>query len=536
MLSALARHMKPKKALILQHRDELVEQNMTKYLRINPASYPSFYTAANKSWKGNAVFAMVQTLSRQQHLDTIPPLDLLIIDEAHHSAANSYKKIIQAVRAQNPTCKVAGFTATPERSDNKGLLGTFTNVADQITIKELIDLGFLVPPQSFVVDVGTQEELSHVRRLAYDYDMEEVSKVMNKKIINQEVVRNWKEKAGNRRTLVFCSTIEHAENVAETFRQAGIKTAIVTGNTPDGERKAIIRRLRSGEIQVLCNVAVFTEGFDEPMISCVVLLRPCSHKSTMIQMIGRGLRPVNCKDHPGVIKRDCVVLDFGTSLLTHGDLNIMVTLGKEDSASESSPRECPQKKCPDSDNTDYRYPDRRGASGCGTMVPVGCKECPLCGFIFEREGSEYDILDEVKLTEIDILNGSPFRWVDLFGNGKVMIASGFGSFTVVANPNGHNDWYALGKEPESRILKILGITGKISAFAMADDFLRQHETSKSAMKGVAWMRQRLSDKQAQLLYNLGYTDNEVQSMTKLTAAATLNFRWNQRQIERLLGV
>lgn len=536
ILSALARHMKPRKVLVLQHRDHLVEQNMTKFLRINPASYPSFYTAASKSWKGNAIFAMVQTLSRQRHLETIPSLDLLIIDEAHHSAANSYKKIIGAVRAQNPACKVAGFTATPERSDNKGLLSTFSNVADQITIKELIDLGFLVPPQSFVVDVGTQEELSQVRRLAHDYDMEEVSKVMNKKIINQEVVRNWKEKAGNRRTLVFCSTVAHAEDVAATFKQEGIKTAVVTGDTPKGERRAIIKQLQTGAIQVLCNVAVFTEGFDEPMVSCVVLLRPCSHKSTMIQCIGRGLRPVNCKDHPGVIKRDCIVLDFGTSLLTHGDLNVSATLGKDDKVSPGSPGECPQKQCPDADGSDYRWPDRKGDVGCGAMVPCGCKECPLCGFIFEREGSEYDLLEEVKLTEIDILNGSPFRWVDLFGNGRVMIASGFGSFAVVANPNGHDDWFAIGKEPESRILKTLGISGKIAAFAMADDFLRQHETSKSAMKGVGWMRQQLSDKQAQLLYNLGYPEQDVQNMTKLTATATLNFRWNQRQIERLLGV
>lgn len=534
ILSALARRVAPKKALILQHREELVGQNMEKYLKINPKSWPSLYTADSKSWGGNAIFAMVQTLAR--HTRTIPSVDLLIIDEAHHSAASSYRKIISAVLEENPACKVAGFTATPERSDKKGLLSIFSNVADQITIKELIDLGFLVPPRSFVVDVGTQGELSKVRRLASDYDMDEVERIMNKRVINQEIVRNWKENAGDRRTIVFCSTVAHAEAVEAEFKAEGVAAATVTGDTPDGERKAIIKRLRSGAVQVICNVAVFTEGFDEPMVSCVVLLRPCSHKSTMIQMIGRGLRPVNCTEHPGAIKRDCIVLDFGTSLLTHGDLNVTAVLGDEALSGQTEPGECPQKQCPTDDSTEYKFPDRRGNEGCGAMVPIGCRECPLCGYIFEREGSEYDVLEQVNLTEIDILNGSPFRWVDLFGSGRVMIASGFGAFSVVANPHGGDNWFAIGKEKDSRILKQIGVSGKVQAFAMADDFLRQNETSESAMKSALWMRHQLSDKQALMLYNAGYPENEVKSMTKLTATAALNFVWNRGQIERILGV
>ena len=536
MLSALARAVKPRKALILQHRDELVDQNLKKYMAINPKSFPSLYTAGAKSWVGNAVFAMVQTLVR--HVDTIPALDLLIVDEAHHTAAASYRKIIDAVRTQNPACKIAGFTATPERADKKGLLGTFSNVADQITIKELIDLGFLVPPRAHVVDVGTQEQLFGVRRLAFDFDMDEVARIMNKTIINQEIVRHWKEQAGDRRTLIFCSTIAHAEDVVATFQREGVAAALVTGETPSGERRSLIRQFRSGTVQVICNVGVFTEGFDEPLVSCVVLLRPCSHKSVMIQMIGRGLRPVNCTEHPGVVKLDCVVLDFGTSLLTHGDLNITATLGKEDKPSDGSPSECPQKQCPKEGTvTEYRLPDRKGDVGCGAMIPCGCKECPLCGFIFEREGGdEYDLLEQVNLTEIDILNGSPFRWVDLFGNGRVMIASGFGAFTVVANPNGHDRWTAIGKEKESRILKQIGVGGKIQAFAQADDFLRQHETSDAANKSQRWMRDQLSEKQAMLLYQAGYKDNEVQCMTKLTGTAALNFIWYKKQIERILGV
>lgn len=531
MLAALAGQVKAEKTLILQHRDELVNQNMQKYMAINPKAWPALYTADAKSWSGSAIFAMVQTLAR--HTETIPKLGLLIVDEAHHTAANSYRKIIDAAKEKNPKIKIAGFTATPERSDKKGLRGVFSNVADQITIKELIDLGFLVPPRALVVDVGKQDELSKVRRLASDYDMEQVEKIMDTKVINEEVVRHWREQAGDRKTIVFCSTIAHAEDVAMAFDRENIAAAVVTGETPDGERKRIIRRFKAGQIQVICNVAVFTEGFDEPLLSCVILLRPCSHKSTMTQMIGRGLRPVNCKEHPGVIKRDCIVMDFGTSLLTHGDLNTMTNLGPESDTAE--PGECPQKEC---GSLAYRLPDRRDNMGCGAQVPVGCRECPMCGFIFEKEGDDSgpSILDQVNLTEIDILNGSPFRWVDLFGNGMVMIASGFGSFSVVANPHGGPDWYAIGKPKDSRALQTISVGGKIQAFAQADDFLRQNETSESAMKGVAWMRQPLSDKQAGLLYGLGYPEKDVCAMTKLTASANINFQFYRMQIEKILGV
>lgn len=531
MLAALAGQVKAEKTLVLQHRDELVNQNMQKYMAINPKAWPALFTADAKSWSGSAIFAMVQTLAR--HTATIPKLGLLIVDEAHHTAANSYRRIIDAAKEKNPGIKIAGFTATPERGDKKGLRGVFSNVADQVTLKELIDLGHLVPPRALVVDVGKQDELSKVRRLASDYDMEQVKKIMDTKVINEEVVRHWREQAGDRKTIVFCSTIAHAEDVAAAFSREGVAAAVVTGETPDGERRRTIQRFKAGQIQIICNVAVFTEGFDEPLVSCIVLLRPCSHKSTMIQMIGRGLRPVNCKDHPGIIKRDCIVLDFGTSLLTHGDLNTMANLGPE--GGDCDPGECPQKEC---GAPAYRLPDRRDNMGCGAMVPVGCRECPLCGFIFEKEGDDAgpSILDQVNLTEIDILNGSPFRWVDLFGNGMVMIASGFGSFSVVANPHGGPDWYAIGKPKESRNLQTISVGGKIQAFAQADDFLRQNETSESAMKGVAWMRQPLSDKQASLLYNLGYPEKDVCAMTKLTATAALNFQWNRSQIERILGV
>ena len=100
--------------------------------------------------------------------------------------------------------------------------------------------------------------------------------------------------------------------------------------------------LENGDMQVVVNVAVLTEGFDAPPVSCVVLTRPCSFKATMVQMIGRGLRTVDQEEFPGVIKTDCIVMDFGTSVLTHGEIDDSVDLD----GGEATEGDAPEKQCP----------------------------------------------------------------------------------------------------------------------------------------------------------------------------------------------
>ena len=129
---------KKQKALILAHRDELTSQNQSKFLRVNPDISTSIFDAKEKSFDGQAVFAMVQTLCRQNNLNEIPKIDFLVIDEAHHSTSDSYQRIISRAKTLNPNLLIYGVTATPNRSDKKNLSGVFSNVADQIRISELI--------------------------------------------------------------------------------------------------------------------------------------------------------------------------------------------------------------------------------------------------------------------------------------------------------------------------------------------------------------------------------------------------------------
>lgn len=512
MLSAVAGKMigdTDAKAAVLAHRDELTAQNRDKFARVNPAITTSVVDASDKSWNGHVTFAMVQTLSRSTNLTNIPALDLLVIDEAHHATADSYRRIIDQALKANPACRIFGVTATPNRGDRKGLREVFSNVSDQIRIGELIRSGHLVPPRSFIIDVGVKEELVKVRKTASDFDMGEVERIMNRTPVTDAVVKHWKDKAADRQSVVFCSTVDHARGVTEAFNAAGITAGLVHGEMGDGERRAVLTAYAAGELQVVVNVAVLTEGWDHPPTSCVVLLRPSSFKSTMIQMVGRGLRTVDPNEHPGVIKTDCIVLDFGTSSLMHGSLEQEVDLVGVDASGDAPTKCCPQ---------------------CDADIPLGCQECPLCGFVFESiDDDSGDIpLTDFVMSEIDLLKRSSFRWCDLFGDDAALMAIGFSAWAGVFFLNGR--WYALGanKKTEPRLLSI---GERMVCLATADDWLNEHETDESAHKTRRWLSQPPTDRQ------LAYLPADYRhdfGLTRYQASALLSFQFNRNAIRSLV--
>jgi DNA repair protein RadD len=511
MLSAVAGEMIADdgvKASVLAHRDELTEQNRSKFGRVNPAISTSVVEAKEKSWAGQVTFAMVPTLARPANLDAMPVLDLMVIDEAHHAAADTYRRIIDRARERNPDLKLYGVTATPNRGDRKGLREVSSNVADQIRIGELVAAGHLVPPRTFVIDVGVQDQLSKVRRTADDFDMAEVDAIMNRSPVTDAVIRHWREKSGDRQTVVFCSTVDHASNVAAAFDEAGIDAALVTGEMPEKERRSVLARYAAGGCQVVVNVAVLTEGWDHPPTSCVVLLRPSSFKCTMIQMVGRGLRTVDPQEHPGIVKTDCIVLDFGTSSLLHGSLEQDVDLiGRE------ADGEAPTKTCPD----------------CGAIVPLGVPECPLCGYLFSTDGAGGGgQLGDFAMSEIDLLKRSSFQWCDLFGDGAALVANGFNAWGGVFFLNGC--WYAVGGGRGNNP-RLLGIGERTICLAAADDWLNENETDESAHKTRSWLKQPPTEKQ------LAYLPAEYRQdfgLTRYQASALLTFRFNRTAIRSLV--
>ncbi|WP_084861262.1 DEAD/DEAH box helicase [Salibaculum halophilum] len=501
------------KACVLAHRDELTAQNRDKFRRVVPDVTTSVVDATTKSWDGQVTFAMVPTLARQANLAGMPNLDLLVIDEAHHAVADSYRRIVDHVREANPDARVFGVTATPNRGDRKGLREVFDNVADQVRLGELIASGHLVPPRTFVIDVGVRDKLEAVHKTASDFDMGEVAEIMDRAPITEEVVRHWREKAGDRQTVVFCSTVGHAAHVAEAFNAADIPAGLIHGDLPGEERRSILAAFARGELRVVTNVAVLTEGWDHPPTSCVVLLRPSSYKSTMIQMVGRGLRTVDPEEHPGVVKTDCVVLDFGSSSLTHGTLEQDVDL---DGKTETG--EAPSKTCP----------------SCQADIPLAARECPICGELLVEpedatdEGSPDGALSDFLMTEIDLLERSSFAWVDLFGTEDALLATGFSAWGGVFWLDGL--WYAIGGERGGQP-RLLGIGERSVCLAQADDWLNDHETDESAFKSKAWLTQPATQKQLQYLSPAARGDF---GLTRYKASALMTFGFNKRAIRQLI--
>jgi hypothetical protein len=186
----------------------------------------------------------------------------------------------------------------------------------------------------------------------------------------------------------------------------------------------------------------------------------------------------------------------------------------------------------------YRFPDRNGAEGCGAEVPVQSKICPLCGFTFDRiDKVDEQGLTEINLTELDILNASPFRWVDLFGTDTCLIASGFSAWGGVFSPDHGETWVALGKLKDEKTVHCLAMTGRMQAMSAADDFLRNYETDGSAKKSKRWLDDPATDKQIEVLGKFGYdVAHRPPWFTKYVAACHANFNFNKRLIERALGV
>lgn len=528
LLSHIVGRRKPQHALILQHRDELVRQNRSTFELVAPGVSTGVYTAERKELGYGATFAMVQTLVR--NLERMPPADIMAIDEAHHATADTYRRIIDKALALNPGVKILGVTATPNRGDKKGLRSVFSNCCDMISLRELIDARHLVPPRTFVIDIGVRDALNQVRRTISDFDMAAVEKIMDKSVHNERIVAEWKRLAGDRQTVIFCSTVGHADHVRAAFVEAGVKAALVDGEMSAADRIATLTAYDKGEIQVIVNVAVLTEGWDHQPTSCVILLRPSSYKSTMIQMIGRGLRKVDPERYPGVRKDDCIVIDFGTSLHMHGGIEQDVNLDQKGS------KECPE---------------------CHAIVPAQTGECPICGFEWPKDEAPYKLckacgaqnhtsaklciecdepfekelagdLGEFTLTEVSLFDASPYRWEPLF-DGIVWVATAFETWAVVVSYMGR--WHALGGIKGERMRRLSDTNEKLLALASADDFLREHGDTDAGSKSRQWLYSPPTDRQLALLQ---LTPDRAIGMTRYQAGCHLTWKFNERGVRAML--
>ena len=309
IFAAFPRFFKMKKRmLVLAHREELLDQARDKITRANPELKVEIEQAGRRASKGSdVVIASVPTLGRKnsKRLARLDPEEfyLLVVDEAHHSTAATYKRVLEhfGVFKKDTRKLLVGFTATPKRGDGEGLDQVFDEIAFSRTLPEMILSGYLAPVAGWRVE--TDVDLSGVRTRMGDFVTGQLSDAVNVKERNRLVVEVYRERLEEKRTLVFCVDVAHAKGLAKAFRKAGIASASVTGETPGDERKKILADFASGKTRVVTNCMVLTEGYDEPSVAGIILARPTKSSLLYTQMIGRGTRL-----HPG--KENVTVVDI----------------------------------------------------------------------------------------------------------------------------------------------------------------------------------------------------------------------------------
>jgi ATP-dependent helicase IRC3 len=303
-----------KRLLVLAHREELLHQAEDKFRSVSPELLVGIEQASAHAAVGaQVVIASVATLARSpKRLEQLDPDDfsIIIVDEAHHAVAPSYRRILDhfGLFEQHPERLLVGFTATPRRGDHQGLGDVFEEVCYARDMREMIAQNYLAPVAGWRVDTGLS--LDQVKKRGGEFVESQLARVVNTTERNALVIKAWREFARGRRTIVFCVDVAHARDMQLAFSSAGIRAGAVWGELPREERQAVLRRFSTGEIDVITNCNLLTEGFDEPRVDCVIMARPTHSKLLYAQMLGRGTRL-----HPD--KADLVVLDVVDNSSTH---------------------------------------------------------------------------------------------------------------------------------------------------------------------------------------------------------------------------
>lgn len=240
--------------------------------------------------------------------------DYIIIDEAHHAAANTVSKFLNAYREKYPQTKFIGFTATPERKDKQSLLDIFGKITFQMNILDLVEQGFLCDLRGFRVRTGCV--IDNRMQANGDFKPLELRKLFSEDR-DRLILNSFIQKCKNKKTIAFCLNIDHSIALAKRFSDAGFTAEFIHGGMSLKDRKDVIERFRLGQTQILTNCQVLTEGFDEPSIEAMLLARPTKSKALYCQMLGRGLRI-----HKG--KKDCIVIDFSDECINVCDFNVSV--------------------------------------------------------------------------------------------------------------------------------------------------------------------------------------------------------------------
>ena len=275
--------------LVMVHRMELIDQ-IVKTLMNSYGLEAGIIQAGFRQHPELALqVASVQTLSRRLENWTEKKFDFIIVDEAHHVPADSYMKIINAF----PDAKLLGVTATPYRLSGEGFTDIFEELIVSPSVKEFIDMGVLSKYDYYSVRPNSeiQRELDQIKKFqSGDYTDADMTRICDNDHIRAQVVETYLKYAKGKKGIIYTINKEHNYNLCQDFREHGIRTVAIDSSTPSEIRTGYINDFKNGKIDVICNVNIFSEGFDCPDIEFIQLARPTQSLSMFLQQVGRGLR------------------------------------------------------------------------------------------------------------------------------------------------------------------------------------------------------------------------------------------------------
>lgn len=358
-MSARSKH-----ATILVHRVELLRQT-SKALDKSDVMHGLINPKYTANLLAPVQVASVQTLVKRMHKLPVSP-DLVIVDEAHHATAGTWRKILDFY----PKARVLGVTATPVRTDGVGLGvesgGIFDDIIIGPQIGELIAKGRLVKP--IVYAPLERINLAGVKKVAGDYDKHELAKRLDTPHITGNAVAHYAKLCQGTPAIVFCVDVEHAKHVANEFRGAGFRSFAVDGTMDDDDRRNILNGLGNNTVDVVTSCDLISEGTDIPAVGCCILLRPTESESLFLQQVGRGLRVIEGKE-------GCFILDHAGNVLRHGmpdeDREWSLEGKKKRGSRDSSDAGLRVKQCPK----------------CYAVHEVA-PNCPQCGHFYVVESAE----------------------------------------------------------------------------------------------------------------------------------------------------
>jgi len=365
------------RVLILTDRKELNGQTQQTLEKFGVDSYPIIAKKRKTDFTYNVFNAMTETLSRRMKADPefINKLnvDIVIVDECHKSI---HYKVIKQFKDLKKW--IIGVTATPVCSDKKQPLnGFYDSIVIASEVQELINIGKLLPSKHFQADVKI--DFAQLKR---NYKGEYTEDSMNKQYMDEgaydSVLKAYATNCEGMKTIVFNCSVKHSKEMTERFIEAGYKSAHLDGETPSKERKEILWKLETGQIQILNSVGTITTGFDCTSVECVILNRAVGVESLYVQMVGRGARIYTYPD--GHIMERFFIIDFGLNWERFGDFEKHRFWDEKfhDAKFTHVDGDAPSKMCPE----------------CTLIVPASCKACE-CGYKFPEKKDQ-----EIEITEV----------------------------------------------------------------------------------------------------------------------------------------